>query len=263
MGLLLRTWLALAVLFAGTARGQAPAYSAAGIVNASNYAPGPFAPNSVLSLFGTNLAYSTQNLTSDAIVGGELPNQMAGVGVYVDGSLAPLLYVSPLQINFLVPVTEVTGAAQVTVVRQGVAGPTVTINLASAAPQLFDDPNNLGYVLAEDWNLGNAVIAPNAPAQGGNILILFATGLGAVTPMTASGEVAEYASPIINAGSLKVTINGTALDPSAILYAGLTPGSAGLYQINLVLPANAGSNPLVQVSIGDQASAAGRQLAVQ
>jgi uncharacterized protein (TIGR03437 family) len=259
----LRAWLALGTAFAGAAWAQAPSYSAAGIVNASNYAPGPFAPNSVLSLFGSNLAYSTQTLTSDLIAGGKLPILMAGVGVYVDGSLAPLLYVSPVQINFLVPITEIAGNAQVTVVRQGVAGPTVTLNLASAAPQLFSDPNNPGYVLAEDWNLGNAVIAPGARAQGGDILILFATGLGAVVPMTASGELAEYASPIANPGTLTVTIGGTALNPSAILYAGLTPGSAGLYQINLVLPANSAANPVVQVSVGGQASAAGCQLAVQ
>ena len=45
------------MLAAGTAWAQAPTYSAAGIVNAWDYSPGPFAPNSVLSLFGTNLSW--------------------------------------------------------------------------------------------------------------------------------------------------------------------------------------------------------------
>jgi uncharacterized protein (TIGR03437 family) len=254
--------LALAVLFAGAAKGQAPSYSAADIVNASNYAPAPFAPNSALSLFGTNLAYSTESLTSDLIVGGKLPNQMAGVGVYVDGSLAPLLYVSPGQINFLAPMTEIAGGALVTVVRQGVTGPTVTINLAAAAPQIFTyETGYPGYAIAEDWNSGYAVITPDAPAHAGDVVILFATGLGAVAPSTASGELAEYASSIVNA--IAVTINGVALAPSAILYAGLSPGSAGLYQINIVLPPNAGTDPAVQVSMGGQPSAAGCKLAVQ
>src|SRR6266545_4427604 len=61
--LVIRTWLALAVLCAGTAMGAGPSYSAAGIVNASNYAPGPFAPNSVISIFGSGLARSTRALT--------------------------------------------------------------------------------------------------------------------------------------------------------------------------------------------------------
>lgn len=255
-----RAWLALAVLFMGVARGQAPSYSAASIVNASNYAPGPFAPNSALSLFGTSLSFSTQSLTSDLIVGGKLPNQMAGAAVYVDGSLAPLLYVSPGQINFLVPMTEIAGTAQVTVVRQGVTGPIVTIDLAAAAPQLFDD--NMGYGVAEDWSTGNSLVTPSAPAHGGDIVILFATGMGAVAPGTASGEVAEYASVIADPGGLTVTINGIGLAPAAILYAGLTPGSAGLYQINLILPGNSGSDPEIRVSMGGQSSAAGCKLAV-
>src|SRR5258706_12639641 len=54
-----QAWLALVIL-SGTAWANIPSYSAAGIVNASNYAPGPFAPNSIVSIFGTNLALSTQ-----------------------------------------------------------------------------------------------------------------------------------------------------------------------------------------------------------
>jgi uncharacterized protein (TIGR03437 family) len=256
-----RTWLALAVLFSGVARGQAPSYSAASIVNASNYAPGPFAPNSALSLFGTNLSFSTQGLTSDLIVGGKLPNQMAGAAVYVDGSLAPLLYVSPGQINFLVPMTEIAGAASVTVVRQGVTGPIVTLNLVAAAPQLFTD--DMGYGVAEDWSAANSLVTQSTPAHGGDIVIVFATGMGAVAPGTASGEVAEYASVVANPVDLAVAINGVALAPSAILYAGLTPGSAGLYQINLLLPGNPGTDPEIRVSMGGQSSAAGCKLAVR
>ena len=186
---------------------------------------------------------------------------MGGVAVYMDGSLVPLLYVSATQINFLVPITEIPGSASVTVVRQGIQGPTVSINLVAAAPQLFTDP--AGYAIAADWNNGGAIITPAAPAHGGDIIILYATGLGAVAPSTFSGELAQYASFIVNMSSLKVTINGTALDPSAILYAGLSPGSAGLYQINLVLPANSGTNPPIQVTIAGQASAPACQLAVQ
>ena len=71
----------------------------------------------------------------------------------------------------------------------------------------------------------------------------------------------EWVASIVNA--IAVTINGVALAPSAILYAGLSPGSAGLYQINIVLPPNAGTDPAVQVSMGGQPSAAGCKLAVQ
>lgn len=264
---MLRACLALAVLFTGAASGQAPSYSASGIVNASDYAPGPFAPNSALSLFGFNLSLqSPQVVTSAQMMGSFYPTQVAGVSVYMDNMLVPLLYVSASQINFLVPTTEIPGPAQVTVVRQGKYGPTVTIDLVAAAPQIFTyDSGYSGYAIAQDWNSGYRVITPDTPAHPGDIVILYATGLGAVTPATSSGELAPYASPITQASwaTLTVTVNGTPLDPSAILYAGLTPGMAGLYQINVILPPNPGIDPVVQVSIGGQLSSAACLLAVR
>ena len=263
----MRAWLALAVLFTGAARGQAPAYSAAGIVNASDYAPGPFAPNSALSLFGTNLSLQgPQSVTSSMMLGSFFPTQVSNVSVFMDNVACPLLYVSAGQINFLVPTTEIAGTAQVVVVRQGVYGPTVPITLVAAAPQLFTYSTGYpGYAIAQDWNANYALITPDAPAHAGDVVILYSTGLGAVTPATASGELTPYASPIVQASwaTLAVTINGVPLAPASILWAGVSPGSAGLYQINIVLPANPGTNPVVQVSIGGQTSAAACQLALQ
>ena len=248
--------------------GQAPSYTAADIVNASDFASGPFAPNSALSLFGFNLSLqSPQVVTSGQMIGNFFPTQLVGVSVYMDGAPVPLLYVSSAQINFLVPTTEISGGAQVTVVRQGVYGPTVTINLVAAAPQIFtyDIGGYPGYAIAQDWNNGNGIITPDSPAHAGDTVILYLTGMGAVTPVTYSGQLAQYASPITESSwaTLTVTVGGTPLDPSAILYAGLTPGSAGLYQVNLVLPANPGTDPIVQVSIGGQISSAACQLAVR
>src|SRR6266545_2499025 len=81
--LVIRTWLALAVLCAGTARGAPPSYSAAGIVNASNFTAGPFAPNSVLSIFGSGLARSEQAMGASDIKSGMLPLELNYVRVYV------------------------------------------------------------------------------------------------------------------------------------------------------------------------------------
>ena len=82
-----RRWLVLAVLVFKIAWAQAPAYTADSIVNASDYSPGPFAPNSVLSIFGSNLSWYTaafsasQSFTS-------VPVALSGVEVYVDGGWA-------------------------------------------------------------------------------------------------------------------------------------------------------------------------------
>jgi uncharacterized protein (TIGR03437 family) len=54
-----------------------------------------------------------------------------------------------------------------------------------------------------------------------------------------------------------------AVDPAAVLYAGVTPQSAGLYQINFVLPASAPVDPEVRITIGDTASQTGLKLALR
>ena len=256
---MLRTWLALAALTCSVARGQAPSYSAAGIVNAIGYGSGPFAPNSVISVFGTNLAWDPGLFTNTS--SSTLPTQLDSVSVYVDNHLAPLLMVSQTQINFLIPSDEIAGPALVVVVRQGVSGPQITVTLANAAPTLF--PSTGGYVLAEDWNNSGAVITPDAPAHAGDTIILFVTGLGAVQVAQGVYEIPSLATSIANPSNLQVLLDGTAVDPMYIKYAGLTPGCAGLYQVNLLLPLNTGNDPLVQVTLGGQSSQPGLRLAVR
>jgi uncharacterized protein (TIGR03437 family) len=269
-GTLNRLWLALAALFCGAAWGQAPSYSAAGIVNASDYSPAPFAPNSVLSLFGTNMAYSTATVSQSNISGNKLPTQLAGVSVLVENSPAPLLFVSsgqttpfvPGQINFLVPSDQIPGNVTVQVVRQGVAGPAVTITLMDAAPALFADPNHAGYAMAQDWNAGSTAATPAAPAHPGDMIVLYATGLGHTAPNPDPGEIPATAAYLDNWTALNVLLNGAAIDSSLIKYAGLTPFSTGLYQINFLLPEVAAQDPEIRVSFAGQTSAPGLKLAV-
>ena len=255
-----RAWPALAVLLCSVARGQAPAYSAAGIVNASNYSPGPFAANSVLSLFGSDLSNSPAAVAASETAGGILLTQLGNVSVYVANMPAPLLYVSNSQINFLIPTELTTGVVTVCVVRQGVSGPIVNITLVTGAPALF--PSADGYALAVDWNNGSTLETAQAPAQAGDTVIVYATGLGPAGN-TPTGQVPGNAFQINNLSSLKVYLNDVAVDPLYIKYAGVTPGWAGLYQINLYLTLGLGTDPEIRVAIGDQSSPAGLKLAVK
>jgi len=242
-------------------RAQAPSYMAAGIVNASDYSAGPFAPNSVLSLFGTNLAWTTEAVSAQTFASGTLPNQLAGVMVSVDGVGVPLLYVSPTQINFLVPSNQIAGDVGVTVVRQGECGPTVTITLADTAPALFLMDG--GFAIAQDWNSNYTLMTGTAPAHAGDVVVLYSTGLGHTTPPWPSGAVPQSAAYITERQSLQVLLDGVAIDHSLILYAGVTPGYCGLYQINFTLPKDAGTNPEIRLQIGTSISAASIKLAVE
>jgi uncharacterized protein (TIGR03437 family) len=257
-------WIGFALLvFGGAAWGQAPAYAADGMVNASDYSGGPFAPNSVVSLFGSNMAWSAQGITLNDIQAARLPTSLGGVQVYVTGWPAPLFYVSATQINFLIPINRVAGAVTVRVVREGVTGPEAPVTLVDAAPALFDSPADPGYALAQEWP-SYSLIAPDSPASPGDLVILYATGLGNTQndPSTPD-QIPQYPSKILNFNDLQVFLGTEQVDPANVLWAGFSPGNAGLYQVNLYLPADTGPDPEIRLLMGSQPSAAGIKLAVQ
>lgn len=257
----LRAGAVLAVALSGNLWGQAPFYTSASIVNASDYSPGPFAPSSVLSLFGTNLAWTTEAVTPETLAAGGLPSQLAATVVCVDNVPVPLLYVSPTQINFLVPSEQIAGDVTVTVVRQGRNGPAVSITLVDTAPALFVMDG--GFAVAQDWNTNYTLMTSDAPAHVGDTVVLYATGLGHTLPKWASGAVAQSAAYITSIASMQLLLDGVAIDPRLVLYAGVTPGYCGLYQINFTIPAGAGTNPEIRVQIGTEISISSIKLAVE
>jgi len=239
--------------------GQAPSYTADGIVNASDYSAGPFAPGSVIALFGSNLSRSPYALQTSDIQYPYLPTVLNYTQVIVDNSPVALFYVSPKQVNFMVPTTDGVGQMTVQVVREGLAGPLITLPLLTAAPALFTWGNNLAVATHGDYSL----VTASAPAHAGEIIVLFATGLGKTAPDPGVAEIPAYAAPIVNMSTLQVTLAGKAVDPSLIKYAGVTPQSAGLYQMNLEIPSWAPANPAIQVTVAGQTSVAGLILPVQ
>lgn len=260
----MRAWLALAVLCAGTARGAGPSYSAASIVNASNFTAGPFAPNSVISIFGDGLARSEHKLVDGDLTlcpsspGRCLPVELNYVRVYVQDQPVPLLYVAPGQINFVMPGIENPGVVRVRVIVEGLTGPEITVTLLPAAPELFPLPTAPAYCIAEAAD--GTLLTADAPAHANDIVVIYVTGLGQTSPNPALTVIPIAAAQMTALASLKVSLNGTALDPVRIKYAGLTPGSAGLYQINVVLPDGTGPDPEIVVSAGSATPQTGLKL---
>jgi uncharacterized protein (TIGR03437 family) len=244
------------MLCAFAAAQSGPDYPVAGIVSAANYQGGPFAPNDVLSIFGTNLAWSAQALAAGDILSGVLPLQLGNCQVFVDNTPAPLYYVSPSQINFMVPSMLTPGDVTIRVVREGVTGPPVTVTLADAAPELFELG---GYAIAT--HLDYSLITTANPAQAGETVVLYGVGFGQTVPNIGIGAIPQAAARVV--ASVTVLLNGTPVDAREILYAGITPGSAGLYQINLTLPDAPGTDPEIRVAMGAQTSRAGLLLAVR
>jgi uncharacterized protein (TIGR03437 family) len=248
-------WFVLAALAGSAASGAAPTYSVESIVNGSDYAPGPFAPNSIVSIFGVELSYRVEGLTSDNSHN-TLPDQLADVRVYVGGYYVPLIYVCPTQINFLVPSNQTPGKFPLRVVRQGVTGAEVTITVVDAAPRLFTSKE--GYVIAQHGT-DYSPVTPDSPAKPGEVIVFYATGLGRTQPNPKSPfEIQQNSSKV--AGELNLSLGGAGANPADIWYAGLTPGIAGVYQINLKLSDALGTDIEIRASMGGQTSAAGVKL---
>jgi uncharacterized protein (TIGR03437 family) len=249
---LFTAWFVLAALAGSAARGAAPSYSTESIVNASDYAPGPFAPNSIVSIFGVELSYGVEGLTNQ----NRLPDTLADVRVYVANNPVPLIYVCPTQINFVVPSNLPAGNFLVRVARQGLTGPEVAITVVDAAPQLFKSKD--GYAIAQhgaDYSL----VTPDSPAKPGEVIVFYASGLGRTIPNLATPfDIQQIPSKV--AGELNLSLGGIAVNPADIWYAGLTPGIAGVYQINLKLGDALGTDSEIRASMAGQTSAVGVKL---
>jgi uncharacterized protein (TIGR03437 family) len=230
----------------------APFYNAPSIVNGADNQSGQLAPNTIATIYGTNLAYSTAAITQNEIGGGSLPTVLgtSETQVFVNNYPANLYYVSPTQINFLVPPNAQGTSMTIWVTVDGAVGPIVSFPLAAAAPGLFQlDATNAVATFAD-----GSVVTPQSPASPGDTVVLWATGLGATDPNPIYGQLPTAAAPLSAGANLAVLLDGVPVPRGAIAYAGLAPNFAGLYQINVTLPETTGSNPEIRVQVGNAAS---------
>jgi len=241
-----------------SARREAPSYSTASIVNSATNLAGELAPNTIATIYGTGLANTVRALRAEDIRNGTLPFELSGAGVRVlVGTLpAQLYYVSPTQVNFLIPPNLKAGDTDIQLTLDGRAGPAVRLKLLESAPALFQLDSEMAVATRAD----GSVVTREQPAAAGEVIVLYATGLGRTDPDAEYGLLPLRPAYIRRFPELAVWLGGKAIDSRSIFYAGVTPGFAGLYQINLTLPEKLELNPEVRVILGSQASPAGVHL---
>jgi len=230
-----------------------PTINTGGILPAANVDVGtPVAPGSYAAIYGLNLSdYSDQA----AYV--PLPLSIDGVTVSFDVPSAHIsvpgrvLYVGSGQVNVQVP-WELQGqsSAQVKVtINEYEFGNVVTASLAAAAPAFF-------HAVADALDLNYQMITSSNPAKRGQVIQLFANGLGPVTNQPASGDPAPGAPNLaVTTFTPVVTIGG---QTAPVTFSGLSPGAPGLYQVNVTVPSNitAGSSVPITIAVGSQTSKA-------
>ena len=246
---------------AGDAVRQAPSYSASGIVNSATGLPNAIAPNSFVTLYGTGLSNATRSIGPEDVRAGILPTVLGGTGVrvLVGGFPAYIFFVSPTQVNFLVPSNLIPGPTEFQLVLDGRAGPAIKVTLSETAPGLY--PMDEESIIAAHAD-GEPTTADN-PARPGEVIVLYANGLGPTTPSVINGQVPTKAARIKYASLLHLSLNGEPVDPSNILYAGITPYSAGMYQINLKVPDGTPDDPEVRIQLPGSESPAGTRIRIR
>src|SRR5277367_6557364 len=166
----------LAALVLADTSGSGPYYTAQSIANSAAGVTGLYAPNTFVTIYGQNLAYTTASLTASEVSGGMLPTVLGGTGVRVliNNIPANIYYVSPTQVNLLIPTSLDPGPAMLQLVVDSLAGPAIPIMLQNAAPSFFqtDATTVLGV------HLDGSTITAASTAKARKSVVLFAAGLG-------------------------------------------------------------------------------------
>jgi uncharacterized protein (TIGR03437 family) len=234
---------------------NAPCYSAETVVSAASGERGALAPNVLASIYGTGLSFVERAIQAADILGEQLPDRLAGVQLTVAGwgRYAPLYYVSPTQVNFLIPSDLRPGDVTLQLIREGSAGPAVRVTLRQAAPALFQ----LDEVTVVASHMDYSLVGERAPARPDEWVILWATGLGEVMPRADPLFIPQSAAPLEQMRSFRVFLDNVPVAADRIGYAGLAPGWGGLYQVNLRVPGGFGPNPEIRLAAGEEASRPG------
>jgi uncharacterized protein (TIGR03437 family) len=216
--------------------GFAPAPVISGVADAASGNP-IAAPGMLISIYGSNLASGAQPAGATPLI-----DFMQNTEVTIGGTLCPLYYVSPTQLNVQVPYERSAGVSKLVVFGPANTSVSTNITIADSAPAIFTN---------------SGALTPFSSGKVGDTLIMFITGEGKVTPALADGATPAPATPVSRLPAPVLPISMTVGGVNApIAFAGIASGLVGVTQVNFVIPAGvpAGVQPVV-VTVGAASSA--------
>jgi uncharacterized protein (TIGR03437 family) len=223
-------------------------------------------PGAYVMISGANFAPAgtARQVQPGDVVNGMLPTQLTGVCVDVNDQSAYIAYVAPDRIYFQVPNTTIQSNASIRV-RTSCGAPNElrsavkTAWYQAASPEFLywvQNGDGTGPVAAVNAVTGALVGLPSlvpgisfSPAKPGDILTIYGVSFGTTSPSYLPGQVPNAQGTVV--GNPAVSLGTVNLNASDIVYAGVSPGTAGLYQLNIRVPANLadGTYPLT-LSLG-------------
>ncbi len=192
------------------------------ITNSADFSE-EIAPGSLISIFGNRFSQQAEGADTSP-----LPTKLNGACVSVDGAPLPMLYVGPNQINAQM-LYGLGGSTSVQVHTTGGISDIFVKDIQAQAPAIFsvNGPNNTRFaaIFRED----NTLATLSNPIRTNEHFVIYMAGLGDVNPFAVAGNPASADILSETIVTPSVTIAGA---PADVTYSGLTPGFAGLYQIN-------------------------------
>jgi uncharacterized protein (TIGR03437 family) len=215
-------------------------------------------PATWIEIAGANLAGPTRIWTGDDFKGVTAPTSLDGTKVTIGGQSAFTYYISPTQVNALVPSNVATGSQQLTVTSASGTSAAFPVTVNALQPGLLALPQapwlagSKQYVVAQTCDAGKKCVLatdltfilptgtsipgyPVRPAKPGETLTIYGIGFGpAIDSSNGSvpvGQIVGVANQLVN--QIQVQVNGV---PATLAYAGFAPSQVGLYQFNLVVP---------------------------
>ena len=204
------------------------------VANAEGENPA-IAPNTWVEIKGVNLAPAGDSRTwqSSDFIANQMPAALDGVSVTVNGRSAYIYYISPTQINILTPPDAMSGAVQVVVTNNGIAGASFTAQAQTLSPSffVFSGGPYIAAVHSKGGLIGPTTLYPGStPAKPGEIVLIYANGFGQTNVLAAAGSSTQSGTlsplPVIQIGGVTAPVQ----------FAGLV--AAGEFQFNVMIPAS-------------------------
>ncbi|MFN0104516.1 MAG: PQQ-dependent sugar dehydrogenase [Bryobacteraceae bacterium] len=207
-----------------------PNFTARSVTNAASFEAG-LTPGSAAALFVSGVR-SLPGITAARAL--PLPRELEGVKVMVNSREAPLFAVANIngleQVNFQTPWETEGPVARVSVVRDGKASPEVDVPVMDLQPAIFEGTGGEAVIVRSG---DNTLVTPQRPMRPGELVYFYATGLGPVDANPGNGNGGP-SNPLARARSApSVLIDGVQAE---VIFAGLAPAFAGVYQVNIRVP---------------------------
>jgi uncharacterized protein (TIGR03437 family) len=259
--------------------GPTPQLDDASIVGAGLSVPSvkALSTGGIMSAFGRNFGVGAtfRKVGTTDLVNGKVPTTFAGICVDLSGTRAPVFGASDTQVNFQVPAGLSGNVSAKVITACGTASEkatnAITVPVQSAAPEFFYFTTSLSGknpVAATDTITFALRASPTlfpgsgiTAAKPNSYVTVYATGFGDTDPSFTPGD---FPPGIGRAkGAIRVLLDGKPLPAGNVLYAGVTPNSPGLYQLNILIPDGTAVGDLsLVIEIGGVQSPAGAYLTV-